>query len=177
MSLGMTRTFQTLTIRPATVADTAAVDALLSRSYPRLLRADYPPSILVTAVPLIARAKPELLASGTYFVAEGEGGAILGAGGWTARGPQGTDSRGLGHIRHVVTDDRALRRGVGRAILERTFATADAAGMTALACLSTRTAVPFYLALGFRPSAEGTELTIPLAPGIRFPAVPLIRTL
>lgn len=173
----MARTFQTLTVRPATLADTAAVDALLARSYPRLLRADYPPSILVTAVPLLARAKPELLASGTYFVAEGEDGAILGAGGWTTRSPRGTDKGGLGHIRHVVTDDRALRRGVGRAILERTFSTAAAAGLTALACLSTRTAVPFYLALGFRRSGEGTELSIPLAPGIGFPAVPLMRML
>ncbi|MCU0907634.1 MAG: GNAT family N-acetyltransferase [Rhodobacteraceae bacterium] len=173
----MARTHLTLTVRPATPTDTPAVDAMLARSYPRLLRADYPPSVLVTAVPLIARARPELLASGTYFVAEEVDGTILGAGGWTVRGPRGADSRGLGHVRHVVTDDRALRRGVGRAIMERVFDTAHAAGVTALACLSTRTAVPFYLALGFRPSAQGSEVAVPLAPGIAFPAVPLIRTL
>lgn len=173
----MPRIFQTLTVRTATSADAAAVDGLLARTYPRLLRADYPPSVMVTAIPLIARAKPELLASGTYFVAADADGAILGAGGWTAHGPQGGGSRGLGHVRHVVTDDRALRRGIGRAILERVFETAEAAGLTALACLSTRTAVPFYLALGFRPSAQGSEVAIPLAPGIVFPAVPLVRTL
>jgi GNAT superfamily N-acetyltransferase len=173
----MARIFQTLTVRATTPADTARVDALLARSYPRLLRADYPPSVLVTAVPLIARANPALLASGTYFVAEGPDGAILGAGGWSVRGPQGTGSRGLGHVRHVVTDHRALRCGVARAIMEHVFGTAKAAGVTTLACLSTRTAVPFYLALGFRPSAQGAEIAIPLAPGIAFPAVPLIRTL
>jgi len=173
----MAGTFQTLTVRPSTPADTAAVDALLARSYPRLLRADYPPSVMVTAIPLIARAKPALLASGTYYVAVGSDGTILGAGGWTGQGPQGSGARGLGHVRHVVTDDRALRRGVGRAIMERVFETAGAAGVTALACLSSRTAVPFYVALGFRPSAQGSEVAIPLAPGIAFPAVPLIRTL
>jgi GNAT superfamily N-acetyltransferase len=173
----MARTFDTLTVRPATIADIAAVDALLARSYPRLLRSDYPPSVIVTAVPLIARAKPELLASGTYFVAEDSDGTILGAGGWTARGPQGEQGARLGHVRHVVTDDRALRRGVGRAILSRTLEQARTAGVTSLACLSTRTAVPFYTALGFRPSAPGTEVLIPLAPGIAFPAIAMIRTL
>jgi GNAT superfamily N-acetyltransferase len=128
-------------------------------------------------VPLIARAKPELLASGTYFVAEDEGGVILGAGGWTARGPQGEQGSRLGHVRHVATDDRALRRGIGRAILAQAFASAREAGVTTLACLSTRTAVPFYAALGFRPTAPGTEVAISLAPGISFPAVAMIRTL
>ena len=64
---GMT---QDIFLRVATPADLAAVDALLARSYPRLLAADYPPSVLVTALPLISRARPELLASGTYYVVE-----------------------------------------------------------------------------------------------------------
>ena len=69
-------------IRPTTRADMAAVDELLARSYPKLLKADYPPSILVTAIPLISRAQPKLLSCGTYYVAQ-EGEDILGAGGWT----------------------------------------------------------------------------------------------
>ena len=61
---------ESLTLRPRPrPADLAAVDALLARSYPRLLAADYPPSVLVTALPLISRARPELLAVGTYWVA------------------------------------------------------------------------------------------------------------
>ena len=63
----MTRLFH---IRPGTRADLARVDALLSRSYPRLLKRDYPPSVLVTALPLISRAQPALLDSGSYYVAE-----------------------------------------------------------------------------------------------------------
>ena len=63
---------QNLTLRLARPDDLKAVDALLARSYPRLLRPDYPPSIMVTIVPLIARARPELLMSGRYFLVEDE---------------------------------------------------------------------------------------------------------
>ncbi|GGH29729.1 Acetyltransferase, GNAT family [Cribrihabitans marinus] len=156
-------------VRPTSKADLAAVDALLARSYPRLLKADYPPSVLVTALPLISRAQPALLASGTYYVAE-EAAEILGAGGWTRDGKRAD----LGHIRHVATDHRALRRGVGRAILRHALDMARAAGVTEMACWSTRTAVPFYAALGFETLGP---MQVELGPGIRFPAVRMKRRL
>ncbi len=176
----------TIAVRTATPGDFAAVDALLARSYPRLLKADYPPSAIVLAVPLIARARPELLASGTYFVAEDAAGAIVGAGGWTGRGtrPARTaEDRGdslagrTGDVRHVVADDRCLRQGIGRAILTRVFDTARAEGLTSLACLSTRTAVPFYRALGFCSWGPAPEMVITLAPGVGLPVRPLRRFL
>ncbi|MEE4118580.1 MAG: hypothetical protein V2I65_06165 [Paracoccaceae bacterium] len=74
---------ETITIRATGVGDIAAIDALLARSYPALLRNDYPPSVMVTAVPLIARARPELVTCGTYYVAEDIAGRVLAAGGWT----------------------------------------------------------------------------------------------
>ena len=77
----------TITLRLATPADLAAVDALLARAYPRLLAADYPPSVLVIAVPLIARARPELLASGRYWLACDSAGTVLAAGGWSRGAP------------------------------------------------------------------------------------------
>ncbi|ROU03448.1 GNAT family N-acetyltransferase [Histidinibacterium lentulum] len=164
-----------LTIRPATRGDLAALDALLARSYPRLLKADYPPSVLVTALPLISRANPALLGTGTYFVAEDATGTLLGAGGWTRGRPApGQARQRRGNVRHVVTDDRTLRQGIGRAIMERTFDSARAAGATCLHCLSTRTAQPFYAALGFTPLGE-TEIS--LAPGIGFPAIAMLKEL
>jgi hypothetical protein len=51
-------------VRVAGPVDIAAVDALLARAYPRLLKADYAPSVLVTALPRIARAQPGLVAAG-----------------------------------------------------------------------------------------------------------------
>ena len=162
-----------LTIRPAEMSDIPAIDMMLQRSYPRLLKADYPASVLVTAVPLISKAQPRLVASGTYYVAE-DAGEILGAGGWTGSGPQGEAAQGLGHIRHFGTDPSAVRRGVGKAIMARTIQEARQAGLTALACYSTRTAEPFYRAMGF-VSKKAVEIA--LRPGIVFPAIAMSRAL
>ena len=162
-------------IRIARPEDLAAVDALLALSYPRQLREDYPPSLMVTALPLIARAQPRLLASGTYYVAE-EGGAILGAGGWTRGIPEDRDSArpGRANIRHLVTDHRRTRQGIGRALMEHSFAAARAAGCDTAHATATRSAVPFYSALGFRTLGP---VVVPLAPGIDFPAVAMERAL
>lgn len=157
----------TLTLRRAHKGDLAAVDRLLQRSYPRLLGADYPPSTLVLAVPRLVRARPELLASGRYFLAEDAAGRLLAAGGWSpAAGLSDT-----GHVRHVATDPDVVRKGVGRALMIRVRQDAQEAGLSWLDCMSTRTAVPFYAALGFRPLFP-TE--VQLAPGIRFPVVRMI---
>lgn len=157
-------------IRPATRADTAAVDALLQRSYPRLLKADYPPSVLVGALPAMTRAQPALMNSGTYYVAEATDGHILGAGGWT---PHKT-REGWGNVRHLVTDDRALRRGVARSIMEHSFAKARGAGAVALECWATLTAVPFYEAVGFHQIGP---MVVQLQGAIDFPAIRMERQL
>jgi GNAT superfamily N-acetyltransferase len=154
----------TATVRLARRGDITALDALYARSYPKLLKADYPPSALVLALPLISRVQPYLVTCGTYFVAEAEDGTILGAGGWT---PQ-RNQTGCGDVRHLVTDDRHTRRGVGRALFDRIFSSARAAGIGRLDCNATRTAVPFYQAMGF--TALG-PIEIDLRPGITFPAV------
>ena len=161
-----------LRVRAATGADVAAVDALLARAYPRLLKPDYAPSMMVLALPLISRAKPALVTCGTYYVVEQQG-AIIGAGGWTRAAPgRGVARAEVGNIRHVVTDDRQVRRGVGRALMTHIIATAKAVGITRLNCLSTLTARPFYQAMGF--VVQG-PVTVPLADGIDFPAIAMSR--
>ena len=158
-----------MNIRPTTIADLAVVDALLARSYPKLLKADSPPSVLVTVLPVIARAQPKLLRCGTYYVVE-EDGQVLGAGGWT---PDRTDPA-LGHIRHVATDDRALRRGVGRRLLNHCFDTARAAGVQRMECWATLTAERFYQAVGFQTVGP---MDVTLEGGIRFPSLRMLRDL
>lgn len=164
----------TLTLRTAEASDIEALDRLFGQSYPVLLKPDYPPSVLVTAVPLISKAQPGLIASGTYFViCDGED--IVGAGGWTMQAPGGRPGqRGIGHVRHVVTDHRRTREGIGRQLMEYVILHAHACGMIQLHCQSTRTAVPFYESLGFVTEA-GIE--VPLRPGITFPAVFMRRRL
>ena len=165
----------TISLRLASLADLSAVDTLLARSYPRLLAGAYPPSTLVLAIPRIARARPELLASGRYFLAEDPDGRILAAGGWSPGAPSGADlAEDIGHVRHVATDPAAVRKGIGRALMAGVMQDARGAGMAWLDCLSTRTAVPFYTALGFRPLHN---LDVTLAPGIVFPVVRMMADL
>ncbi|SLN47363.1 Acetyltransferase (GNAT) family protein [Roseivivax jejudonensis] len=166
-------TIEALSIRAATPDDLDVVDRLFQRSYPRLLRAQYPPSVCVTTIPILARAQPALLRSGTYFLAEREG-RVVGAGGWTpALRESGRASRlGVGHVRHVVTDHRHLRRGIGRRLLAHVMTDARRAGMAELRCQSTLTAAPFYRALGFE---EVGPLSVELPRGIAFASILMRR--
>lgn len=156
-------------IRSATAIDRAAVDALLIRSYPVLLAADYAPHELAPALPLMTRARPELLESGTYYVVE-DGGAVIGAGGWTrdAGDPM------LGHIRHLVTDPRQLRAGVASWLMYHSFDAARAAGVRRMECWSTRTAERFYQAVGFRTLGP---LDVRMGVQVSFPAIRMERAL
>ena len=165
----MASTDLALRIRPSGSRDLAAVDALLARSYPALLKADYPPSIMVTAVPLVSRAQPALITSGTYYVAETEAGEIVGAGGWTPKPRR----RGVADIRHVVTDHRRVRQGIGRRLITHVLGAAYETGIRSFDCWATRTAVPFYQSLGF--VALG-PIEVPLSGGIRFPAIQMQLT-
>ena len=158
--------FHLASFRLATPRDLAAVDALFARSYPRLLAKDYPPSLMVMAVPRLARAQPRLLASGRYHLALA-GGRVLAAGGWSGQA-------GVGELRHLATDPDHLRQGLASGIVARVLDQARAEGVTLMTCLATLTAVPFYAAQGFR--AQG-RVVVPLGPGIGFPAERMVRTL
>ena len=164
-------------LRLARPDDQAAVDDLLWRSYPALLQADYSADVMRSVVPVIARARPELLASGRYFLMM-DAGKVVGAGGYSlaAPGPRGgavgAAEPGLAHIRHLATDPELTRQGIGRRLMAAVFAAAEAEGITRFDCLSTLTAVPFYTALGF--VAQG-PVALTLAPGVVFPAVRMTR--
>ncbi|MEM9797472.1 MAG: GNAT family N-acetyltransferase [Pseudomonadota bacterium] len=167
----------TVTIRLAEKTDVPAVDALLALSYPRLLKADYAPSVLVTILPAISRGRPSLVAGGTYFLAETPDGTLVAAGGWTpgAPGPVLRDGPRTGHVRHVVGHPDYLRRGYARHVLDTAMTQARDAGMRRLECLSTRTAVPFYTAMGFDIRQP---VDVPIGPArIPFPSILMERAL
>ena len=162
-------------LRRSVATDLEPLNRLFMDSYPVLLAADYAPDLLDRALPLIARANPGLLVSGSYYLAEPEdGGAPLAAGGWTVESPHQAEPTGTGHIRHVVTHPQATRQGLAAAIMRRSFEEARAAGLTQLVALSTLTAVRFYAAMGF---AVEREEVIAMAPDVSFPAVRMIRAL
>jgi hypothetical protein len=58
--------------------------------------------------------------------------------------------------------------------MQHILRTASEAGIRSLQCQSTRTAVPFYKACGFR---ELAPVEVPLRPGITFPAIAMERDL
>jgi GNAT superfamily N-acetyltransferase len=163
-----------MTPRIATQADLPAIDALLARSYPTLLKPDYPASVLVTALPLISRAQPALLASGSYWVTL-DGTEAVACGGWTANAPPGRRTpQGWGSIRHVATDPKRTRQGLARTLMAAALDQAKAAGISDMQCLSTRTAVPFYASLGFE---EVRPVEVTLRNGIIFPSVEMRASL
>lgn len=153
-------------LRLATLADVDAVTSVLEKAYGQLLAADYPPDELAAALPLITRAQPDLLASGTYYVAVADG--IIGCGGWTRERP---DTRqiepGVVHLRHFATDPAHTQRGVGRAIVERCIEDAARGGAEHLACFATLSAERFYHALGF---VSERPMTLDVG-GMKFDAV------
>lgn len=151
-------------IRVATRADISGVDALLAKCYPKLLKPDYPPSVMVTALPLISKAQPKLVTCGSYYVAETASGEIIGVGGITRDKAIATK----GHVRHVGTDPDMARRGVGRALLTHALDQAAVDGMGEIECWSTFTAERFYASLGFETIGP---IDVPLQPGITFPSL------
>jgi GNAT superfamily N-acetyltransferase len=165
----------TFLIRTANAGDIDAVDALLARSYPALLKGSYAPSVYVTAIPLISKAQPRLLACGSYFlVMKGE--QVVGAGGWTRATPGGAGeaARSVGHVRHVVTDHRHVRQGIGRRLMSHVFETAEAVGIRQLECFSTLMAEPFYASVGFETLGP---MSVNLWDGVELPAVHMRRAL
>jgi GNAT superfamily N-acetyltransferase len=143
-----------ITLRPTVEDDLEAVSRVLAASYNVLLTPDYPKETLAVIVPLISRAKIELVSSGTYYAAF-EGARMIAVGGWTKTQP-GTNAliEGLGHIRHVATDPVHLRKGAASLIMRYCLDEAKMAGMAQMECLSTRTAVPFYTQCGFQHVLE-----------------------
>lgn len=161
--------------RIATPADGPAISALLLKSYTALLQDAYEADTLERALPLITRANPDLLASGTYYVACGGDGTVLGAGGWTRHSPTGRDETvSNGNIRHFGTDPDQARTGIGRALMARCIEEASASGLTEFNCYSTLNGEAFYAACGFR-TVEPFEVALP--GGVVFPSVRMVRPL
>lgn len=148
--------------------DADAVTALLQRSYGKLFNDFYDAPTLGVALPVMARANPELLASDGWFVVE-ENGALIGCGGWTPEEPEsGRVIAGEAHARHFATDPAHLRRGIGRAIWDASVAQARARGVTRMVVYSSLPAESFYAALGFRALRQKF---VTLRDGMRFASV------
>ena len=160
-------------LRPAGPPDAAALDAVLWRSYAQRMAGAYDDAVLRRALPLIARANPDLLAGRTYYLAVGVGrpgqAPVLGAGGWSFERPGSRVAEpGLAHIRHFAVAPEASGAGIGTALFAQCSWAARAAGATGLEVYASLNAVGFYARMGFDRIAE---VAIPLAPKLTLPAV------
>lgn len=161
-------------IRIASVADLDATGALLVASYSSLLASHYDHDLLRRALPLITRANPTLLASGTYYVAE-IAGELVGCGGWTIANPEnGEIIDGETHLRHFATHPEWARQGVGTSLLSRCFRDAESCSIRHLHCFSTLNAERFYQASGFETVKN---IDVPVEPGLTLPGILMGREL
>jgi GNAT superfamily N-acetyltransferase len=176
----------TISIRQAVTADVPVLRALIDASVRGLQTRDYSPSQIESALATVYGVDTQLIADGTYLVAETEPGAdtaplIVGCGGWSKRktlygGDQWTGREAaLLDPRHDAAKIRAFfihpswaRRGVGSMILEACEKAAVAAGFARFEMGATLTGVPLYQARGY---VALENLEVPLANGESLPIV------
>jgi GNAT superfamily N-acetyltransferase len=162
-------------LRAAGPGDAEAVTALLEASYPALLAGGYAPDVLAATLPLMTKANPKLLASGTYYVAEVDGGSLAGCGGWTPEKPgSGEIVPGVGHIRHFATHPAWTRRGIASALLVRCVEEAKARGLATMEAFATLSAEDFYRAHGFLPIGP---IDVPMTADVSLPSLWMRRGL
>jgi GNAT superfamily N-acetyltransferase len=156
-------------IRVAVAADSAAITAVLAASYTILLEGHYPAPVLAAALPLMTKANPALIASGTYYVAEVDDGRMATVGGWTWERPGSGDViKGIAHLRHFGTHPAFTGRGIAGSLVRHCLQAAKSLGAARIQCESTVPAERFYERCGLR-SIE--TIDVALAPGIALPSI------
>lgn len=183
-------------IRQAVAADIPILRELIEASVRGLQAQDYTPTQLESALKSVYGVDSQLIADGTYFVAEAEiseakpktakrENVIVGCGGWSKRktlygGDRWTRReddlldplRDAAKIRAFFIHPAWARRGIGSRILETCEAAARAAGFTRFEMGATLTGVPMYRARGY---VELEHLEVPLANGESLPIVRMAK--
>lgn len=163
-------------IRPAAIADIPALKALIELSVRGLQAPDYSPAQIELALKTVYGVDTQLIADGTYFVAEVNSGptrVLAGCGGWSKRKTlYGGDAwtrreddlldpgRDAAKIRAFFVHPDWARHGIGTMILGTCEAAARASGFARCEMGATLTGVPFYREKGY---AELECLEVPLS--------------
>ena len=178
-------------IRKAVAADIPVLRELIKASVRGLQAQDYTPTQLESALKTVYGVDSQLIADGTYFVAETEEANpdrkpfIVGCGGWSKRKTLYGGDRWTGRedellnplcdaakIRAFFVHPEWARRGIGSKILESCEAAARAAGFTRFEMGATLTGVPMYRARGY---VELEHLEVALANGESLPIVRMAK--
>lgn len=174
-----------VSIRPALAAEIPTLEALIIASARSLSQGYYTQDETEAAIAHVFGVDSELVADGTYLVAEAADG-ILGCGGWSRRATLfGGDrfagrepglldpARDAAKIRAFFVAPHAARRGVGAALLQACESAAAAAGFTRTELMATLPGEPFYASHGYQPQ-PGVSLD---CGGVEVRFVPMMKTL
>ena len=174
------------TLREATLEDEPALRELIARSIRALGAADYSPAQIEGALRGAFGVDTNLIRDGSYYVVASDGGACVACGGWSRRRTLfGSDARAgrnescldprteAARIRAFFVDPAHVRRGLGRAILERSEAEARRAGFSRFALMATLPGVRLYVQCGYLAQAP---ISYPLPNGLSIPFVPMSKS-
>lgn len=170
-------------LRKATLDDQPALQQLIARSIRALGAGDYSQDQIDAALGGAFGVDSGLIRDGTYFVAVTGTGEIVACGGWSRRRTLfGSDERAdrdesnldprtdAAKIRAFFVDPAHARRGIGRALLERSETEAMQAGFEVFELMATLPGVRLYEKFGYE---AGEAVAYPLPGGLTIRFVPM----
>ncbi len=172
-------------LRTATPDDQPILQQLIARSIRTLGAGDYSQEQIDAALRGAFGLDSGLIRDGTYFVAVTGTREIVACGGWSRRRTLfGSDDRtdrdesdldprtDAAKIRAFFVDPAHARRGVGRALLEKSETEAANAGFTAFELMATLPGVRLYEKFGYQ---AGAAVAYPLPGGLTIRFVPMTK--
>lgn len=161
-----------ITTRLATFDDVAELQQLIGLSVRGLSTAYYTPKQIESAIKYIFGIDSQLIADGTYYVAEKDN-VKAGCGGWSKRntlfgGDQHKETedplldpmKDAARIRAFFVHPDYARQGIGRKIINVCEDAAKANGFTTFELGATLPGVPLYEAMGYE-AVERIDVTLP----------------
>jgi N-acetylglutamate synthase-like GNAT family acetyltransferase len=180
---------ETAQIRRATSADIPVLRQLIDLSVRSLQAGDYDPVQIEGALGSVFGVDSQLIADGTYFVAEAPVGAlqtmIVGCGGWSMRKTLFGGDHKTGRedsLLDPVADNARIRaffvhpdwarRGIGSMILQACESAASEAGFTSFELGATITGERLYSKRGYRPLEQ---IDVPLTNGAMLRVIRMVK--
>lgn len=162
----------TFRIRPATAADTPALEALMAISARELSRDVYSEAEIEAAITYVFGVDSELVEDGTYFAVVDDDDRPLACGGWSRRRTLFGGDRFAGRkaglldprsepakIRAFFVHPAQARKGIGRALLGHCEAEAKRHGFTRIEMMATLPGVRLYARYGYETLEESVHRT------------------
>jgi GNAT superfamily N-acetyltransferase len=163
----MTGAAEQIAVRPATDADLDTIAAIQGAAILMLGAGVYARDQLEAWARVGIETRHGLLGQGSFFVAQIQR-EIVGVGGWSAD----SGDRSAAWIRYVFVRPDAVRRGIGRQVMEAVEGSARAAGRCVFHVWSSLNAVGFYEALGYR---RRRGVRVPLGRGLDMSGMHMVK--